>query len=141
MHSGNFKALAAADVLAHHHIVATDHVRLRFGKLGPVTLVGSAGELLLLGPYQPCQFVLAGLAAVRTRKRVCFLGFFFVEKIALVHLTLLSTTEGIGSTEKCGEAVNWLEDEEKYPAEVQRSPIDQSLVHCQHHILAVGYAT
>ena len=51
--SGNFKALAAADVLAHDHVVAADHIRLRFGKLGAITLVSAAGELLLLGPHQP----------------------------------------------------------------------------------------
>lgn len=51
--SGNFKALAAAYVLAHDHVVATHHVRLRLGKLGAVALVGASRELLLLGPHQP----------------------------------------------------------------------------------------
>ena len=50
---GNFKALAATQVLAHDHIVAANHVRLRFGKLGTVALVSASGELLLLGPHQP----------------------------------------------------------------------------------------
>lgn len=97
----HLKALAAANVLAHDHVVATDHIRLRFGKLGTITLVGAAGELLLLGPHQPCKFVFTRLTAVWAGKRVGFLGFFFVEKIALVHLTLLSTTEGTENTEKC----------------------------------------
>jgi hypothetical protein len=37
---------------------------------------------------------------MRTREGMGLPGFFFVEKIALIHLTLLSTTEGIGSTEE-----------------------------------------
>lgn len=51
---------------------------------------------------------------MRTRERVRLLGFFFVEKISLVHLILLSTTEGLEATEKCREAVNWLGDEEGF---------------------------
>ena len=51
--ASHLKALAAADVLAHDHIVAADHVRLRLGELCAVALVGTSGELLLLGPHQP----------------------------------------------------------------------------------------
>src|SRR5437868_1299983 len=101
--SGHFKAFAAADVFAHDHVVAADHIRLRLGELGAVALVSTAGKLLLLGAHQPCELILTGLAAVGTGKRVGFPGFLFVEKIALVHLTLLSTTEGTESTEKCVE--------------------------------------
>jgi len=73
LHSGNFKALAAAYVLAHDHVIAANHVRLRFGKLGAIALIGAPGELFLLGPHQPCEFVLTGLAAVRAGKRMSFL--------------------------------------------------------------------
>ena len=83
--SGNFKALAATDVFTHDHIVAANHIGLRLGELGAIALVGAAGELLLLGPHQPCKFVFTSLTAVGTRERVCLLGFFFVEKIAFVH--------------------------------------------------------
>jgi hypothetical protein len=126
--SGHFKALAAAHVLAHDHIVAADHVRLSLGKLGAIAFVGAAGELLFLGPHQPCEFVLTGLAAVRAGKRVGFPGFLFVEKISLVHLTLLSTTKGPESTEKCRARVTCLR---------ARRTI---LVHDQDKGLAVSYA-
>lgn len=98
--SGHFKALAAADVFAHDHVVAADHIGLGLGEFGAVALVGAAGELLLLGAHQPCELILASLTAVRARKRMGLPGFLFVEKIALVHLILLSTTEGTESTEK-----------------------------------------
>lgn len=51
--SGHFKPLAAADVLAHCHIVTADHIRLRLGELGAVAFVSTAGELALLGAHQP----------------------------------------------------------------------------------------
>ena len=53
LYSGHFKALAAADVLAHGHIVTTNHIRLRLGELGAVALVGTARQLALLGAHQP----------------------------------------------------------------------------------------
>src|SRR6266571_4542608 len=96
--SSHFKSLAAADVFAHDHVVAADHIRLGFGELGAVAFVGTAEKLLLLGAHQPCELILTSLAAVGTGKRVGFPGFLFVEKIALVHLILLSTTEGTEST-------------------------------------------
>jgi hypothetical protein len=43
LYASHFKALAAADVFAHGHIVTTDHIRLRLGELGAVTLIGPAG--------------------------------------------------------------------------------------------------
>ena len=49
---GHLKALAAADVFAHDHVVAADHIGLRFGELGAVPLVGAVGELFLLGAHQ-----------------------------------------------------------------------------------------
>ena len=52
LNASNLKAFTATQVLAHDHIVATDHVRLRLGELGAVALVGASGELLLLGPHQ-----------------------------------------------------------------------------------------
>ena len=50
LHACDLKSLAAAHVLAAHPVVATQHVGLRLGKLGPVALLGPRGQTLLLGP-------------------------------------------------------------------------------------------
>ena len=105
LNAGDFKAFAAAHVLAHDHVIAADHIGLGFGELGAVALVGAAGKLALFGAHQPGEFVVTGLAAMRAGEGVGFPGFLFVEKIALVHFILLSTTEG---TENTGKLVNWV---------------------------------
>jgi hypothetical protein len=53
LNAGHVKAFAAADVLAHGHIVTADHIRLRLGELGAVALVGAAWQLPFLGAHQP----------------------------------------------------------------------------------------
>lgn len=86
LHARYFKTFATTHVLAHDHVVATQHVRLGFGKLGAIAIVcAAAGQLLLLGTDQPGKFILASLPAMRTSKVVGLLGFFLVEKIALIH--------------------------------------------------------
>src|SRR3954471_10774299 len=85
LHSGDFKALAAANVLAGQHIFGADHVGLRFGETGAVTFIRVSGETVLLAANQPAQLVLVSLAAMRTGKGVrARLGLFF-KKIAFFH--------------------------------------------------------
>ena len=47
LHACNLKALAAAQVLAHHYVVAPQHVRLRLGELRPLSLI----HICLLAVY------------------------------------------------------------------------------------------
>ncbi len=53
LHARNFKALAAADILAGHHIIATNHVRLGLGELGPIAFISPRRQLPFLGAHQP----------------------------------------------------------------------------------------
>jgi hypothetical protein len=85
LHTCDFKALAAAQVLAHDQIVAPHHVRACFGEFGAVAFVSPGRELSLFGAHQPCQLVFIGLLAVRAVQRVGLPGFFLIEEIALVH--------------------------------------------------------
>ena len=39
--SGNFKALAATNVLTGHEVVTADHIRASFGELGAIALIGA----------------------------------------------------------------------------------------------------
>ena len=57
LHAGNFKTLAAAQVFAHHKIIAANHIRARLGEFGAVALVSAARKLLLLGAHEPRQFI------------------------------------------------------------------------------------
>src|SRR5215813_5152079 len=41
LHASYLKPLAAAHVLTDHHVVAPQHIRLRFGELCPVAIVGT----------------------------------------------------------------------------------------------------
>src|SRR5580658_155883 len=66
LHAGNLKSLSAAHVLAHHHVVPPQHIRLRFRKLRPIAIVGPGGQILLLHAHQPLDLVLRRLMAVRT---------------------------------------------------------------------------
>ena len=88
LHAGDFKTFAATKVLAHDQVVAPHHVRAGLGELGAVAFVGAGRETLLFCAHQPLDFVFRGLVAMRTRKRVGLFGFFFVEEISFVHLTL-----------------------------------------------------
>ena len=81
----NLKGLAAADVGAGQFVVASYHVRLRFGEAGAVTLVGPARHLRPLAPHDPCYFVLARLSALGADEVVRPLFRGFIEKIALFH--------------------------------------------------------
>src|SRR5579859_5461603 len=85
LHAGNLKAFAATHVLAHHHVVAPQHVRLRFGELGTVPLVGPRRQRLLLGAHQPLDLILGRLMAVRTTQVGRLLVRFFIKKFALIH--------------------------------------------------------
>jgi len=85
LHSGNLEALAAAQVLAGHHVVFTEHIRTRFGELGTVAVVATPGKLPLLGAYQPGNFVLPSLLAMGTIQVRHLLFLPLVKKIALVH--------------------------------------------------------
>ena len=39
LYAGDLEAFAAADVLAHHHVIAAQHVGLRLGKLCAIPFV------------------------------------------------------------------------------------------------------
>src|SRR5260370_17624898 len=80
LNSRDFEPLAATYVLAHHHIIATHHVRLSFSKLGAVALIGPRGKLLLLGAYQPAQFILVFLTAARAVPRLRLLCSFLLQQ-------------------------------------------------------------
>ena len=66
LHACNLKALAAAQVLAHQHIVSPQHVRLRFCELRPVAIVRSRRQVLFLHAHQPLDLILRRLMAMRT---------------------------------------------------------------------------
>src|SRR5438105_441672 len=65
LHAGDFEALAAADVLADHHVVAAKHVGAGFGELGAIALIGTRRKLALLSAHQPGEIVVVAVAAVR----------------------------------------------------------------------------
>src|SRR5262249_7650422 len=83
--AGNLEALAAAQVLAGHHVVFAQHVGAGFGEAGAVAFVGAAGKLVLLGAYQPGHFIFGRLMTVGTVQRGWFLFLTFVKEIALFH--------------------------------------------------------
>ena|SRR5579864_3051046 len=78
LHACHFKALAAAQVLAHDEIVAAHHVRAGLGEFRAIAFVSARWKLPFLGPNQPGELIFIGLLAVRTMKGVGFLGFFLV---------------------------------------------------------------
>src|SRR5215813_2565052 len=90
LNTRNFKTLAAAQVLAHNQIVATDHVGAGLGKFGAIALIGAWRKLSFLGAYQPGKFVLIGLLTMGAVQGVRLPGFFLVKKIALIHNTLFN---------------------------------------------------
>src|SRR5580698_898078 len=85
LHAGNLKALAAAQVLAGHHVVFAQHVGTGFGEFGAVTVVSAAGKLLFLGTHEPCDFVFPRLLAMGTIQVCVFLFLALVKKLAFVH--------------------------------------------------------
>jgi hypothetical protein len=96
----DLEALAAANILAGHHVVTADHIRLGFGELGAIALVGAAGKLLLLGTHQPGELIFTRLAAVRTGQRMRLFGFFFVKKVSFIHVASLQTV-GASRPRRC----------------------------------------
>jgi hypothetical protein len=83
--TSDFETLAAADVLAHHHVVAAEHIGLRLGKLGAIAIVGTGREIFLFSADEPLDFVFGGLTAVRAKKAGRFLIGAFVEEFAFIH--------------------------------------------------------
>jgi hypothetical protein len=86
LNSRNFKTLAATDIFTAQHVIATNHVTARLRKAGTVDLIGSTRHLRPLAAYQPAQFVLTRLTAMRTVQGVSLdLCPLFI-KLALIHL-------------------------------------------------------
>ena len=85
LNSGNFEALAAADIFAADKVVATDHVALGFGEASTVAIVGPAGKLVFFTTDHPADLVLGLLTAVRAGHRVSALFGTLIEKITLFH--------------------------------------------------------
>ena len=85
MKACDLEGFAAADVCARELVIATDHIGLCLGKLGPVALVGVAGKLVAFAAHNPGDLVVTGLSALGTGESVgsCFGR--FVEEIALFH--------------------------------------------------------
>src|SRR5215472_724175 len=81
----NLKPLAAAHVLAGHHVVFPHHIRTELGEARAVTLVGASGNLALLGADHPGNFILRRLVAMWTVQRSCFLLLPLIKKISLFH--------------------------------------------------------
>src|SRR5450432_512030 len=88
LHAGNLEAFAAAHVLAHHHVVFAQHVRLGFGEAGAVALVGAARYLLLLGADYPGHLVLRRFFTTGAVEGRWLLFLAFVEKLAFFHRLL-----------------------------------------------------
>ena len=89
----DFEALAAAHVLADHHIVLADHVSTGFGKTGAVPFIRAAGKAPLLGADQPGNFIIAGLVAMGAIQRGRLFLSPFVEKITLFHHPIIAVLE------------------------------------------------
>src|SRR5260370_28676988 len=85
LHACNFKSFAAAHVLAHHHVIPAQHVRLGLGELGAVAIVRSRRQALLLHAHQPLDLILRRLMTMRTTQICRLLIGPFVEKFALIH--------------------------------------------------------
>ena len=66
LYTCNLEALAAAHVLAHHHVISTQHIRLRLGKLCAIAIVCPRREIFLLHTHQPLDLILRRLMAMRT---------------------------------------------------------------------------
>jgi len=59
-HSGlasDLEPLAAAKILAGHHVILAHHVRPEFGEAGAIPIIGPSGKLALLGTHDAGDFV------------------------------------------------------------------------------------
>jgi hypothetical protein len=86
LNSRDVEALAAADVLAAHHVVGARHIRLELRKTGAIPLIRVAREAILLPPHQPAYLVLVRFAAVGASEGVRACLRLFIIKIAFFHL-------------------------------------------------------
>jgi len=82
---GTWDVEALAATTTGEHVVHTNHVVTRVLESQAILFAGAAGQRLLLGPPEPAHFVLAALAAVRTRKRRAFRFLFFVKEVSFIH--------------------------------------------------------
>jgi hypothetical protein len=89
LNAGDLEALAAADVLAHHHVVTAQHVGLCLGKLRSIAFVDPRRQTLFLRAHQPLNLILRCLMAVRTIQCRGLLVRTFIKKIALFHVRAL----------------------------------------------------
>ena len=85
MQRRDLKALAASDVLAANHVIATHHVGLRLGEAGAVALIGMARQRCLLAPDQPCDGIFVGFSAVGAGESVRALLRPLIKKVAFLH--------------------------------------------------------
>jgi len=85
LHTGNFKAFAAPQVLAHQHVVFPHHVGAELGKSGTITLVSAGWQLGFLRSYQPHQFIFLRLVTMGTIERSRLLLSTLVEEISFFH--------------------------------------------------------
>src|ERR1700733_10495710 len=83
--ASKFEALAAANILASHHVVFAHHVRPEFREASAVSLVGAARKLPFLGTHHPGDFIFSRLVTMRTVQRSRFLLLLLVKKVALFH--------------------------------------------------------
>ena len=66
LHAGDLKSFSAAHVLAHHHVVSPQHVRLCLGEFCAVPIIRPRRQIFLLHPDQPLDLIFRRLVAVRT---------------------------------------------------------------------------
>jgi hypothetical protein len=81
----DFEWLATANIRAGKLVVTADHVGLRFGEAGAVTLVGVARQLRTLAADDPSDFVFGGHAALGASECVAALLGRLVEKFPFFH--------------------------------------------------------
>lgn len=89
LQTGDLKTLAAANVLAAHHVIFSQHVGFCFGKSGAVALIGVTRKLLFPGAHDPGNFIIPGLVAVWTVQSGLLLLRTFIKKFALFHCSSL----------------------------------------------------
>ena len=63
---GNFEALAAAHVLAGHHVIFANHVGAKLGEAGTVPFIGASAQLPFFRANNPRDLVIRRLMAMRT---------------------------------------------------------------------------
>src|SRR5580692_6707658 len=90
LYASNLKTLSATLVLAHHHVVAAQHVRLRLGKFGTIAIVRARRKTFLFRSHQPLDFIFRRLMAMRTTQICRLLVRLFFEKFPLIHRSVPS---------------------------------------------------